>query len=191
MQEFVERNAYLAEKGKQAATKEDIEQITRLIESVKAEHSTLLELWKLELSKKGTIHRLRIEKEFETLSRAWDALAELRFATEQLFPPGLQPRVEGDRRSQAEKRVNAFYQAYDDYMNAIYKNKIFFRDDLCKLLFDILQQAKQVEIPFRHGIDAESGFIPPKVYVQVEDVMTGFLRLVEEASLRINKQLDI
>ena len=125
------------------------------------------------------------------MSRAWDALAELRFATAQLFPHGLQPRVEGDRRSQAEKRANAFYQAYDDYMNAIYKNKFFFPEDLCKLLFEILQQAKQVEIHFRHGIDADTGFIPPQVYVQVEDVLTGFLGLVEDASLRINKQLDI
>ena len=73
-QEFIERTAFLAEKGKQAATRKDIEHITRQIESVK-----------LELSKKGTIHRLRMEKEFEVLSKAWDTLAELRFATEGLF----------------------------------------------------------------------------------------------------------
>jgi hypothetical protein len=80
----------------------DVQRKTHLIAS-------LLELLKLELSKKGTIHRLRMEKEFETLTLAWDALAKLQFATEQLFPSGLQPRLEGDqRRIQVEETGKCF-----------------------------------------------------------------------------------
>lgn len=190
MQEFVERNAYLAEKGKQAATKEDIEQITRLIESVKAEHSTLLELWKLELSKKGTIHRLRIEKEFETLSRAWDVLATLRFATEHLFRPGWLPPL-SERRIQAEERAKAFNKARDDYLNAIYKNKIFFPPDLCELFFEILQKANEVEVRFRDGVDADTGHIPHQAHLDVGPVLGDFLVLVNDACLRISGQLNV
>lgn len=192
LQNFVERNAYLAEKGKQAATKEDIEQITRQIESVKTEHLSLLELLKLELSKKGTIHRLRMEKEFETLTLAWDALANLQFATEQLFPSGLQPRLEGDQRlNQVEERANAFYQAHNACRNAIHKNKPFFPDDLDKVVFKILHIAQQVHAHFSNGINAETGIIPPHAYDGARPLLTTFHELLEDASLRIKGHLVV
>jgi len=191
-QNFAERNAYLAEKGKQSATKEDIEQITRQIESVRTEHLSLLELLKLELSKKGTIHRLRMEKEFETLTLAWDALAKLQFATEQLFPSGLQPRLESDqRRIQVEERANAFYQAYDACRNAIHKHKPFFPDDLDKVLFKILQTAQQVHAHFSNGINAETGIIPSHAYDGARPLLTTFHELLEDTSLRIKEHLDV
>jgi hypothetical protein len=66
----------------------------------------MLELLKVELSKKGTIHRLRMEKEFEVLSKAWDTLAELRLATDGLFPSGLQPRLEGEDQGTTSKSAS-------------------------------------------------------------------------------------
>ena len=159
-QEFIERNAFLAEKGKQAATKEDIEHITRVMESVRTEHLSMLELLKVELSKKGTIHRLRMEKEFEVLSKAWDTLAELRFATEGLFPSGFQPRLEGeDQRHAIEERHQAFNEAY-------------------------------VEVDFRYGINAESGRLTPEAYERARPVLTSFLELVENASQQIDERLN-
>jgi len=190
-QEFIERNAFLAEKGKQAATKEDIEHVTRVMESVRTEHLSMLELLKMELSKKGTIHRLRMEKEFEVLSKAWDTLAELRFATEGLFPSGFQPRLEGDdQRHAVEQRYQAFNEAYDNYLNATYKNKPFFTRELYKSLDDTMRQAKLVEVKFRHGINAESGRLSSQAYEQARPVLTTFLELVENASQKIDERLN-
>jgi len=188
-QEFIERNAFLAEKGKQAATKEDIEHVTRVIESVRTEHMSTLELLKVELSKKGTIHRLRMEKEFEVLSKAWDTLAELRFATERLFPSGLQPLLEGeDQRHDIKERHQAFNEAYDNYLNATYKNKPFFTRELYKSLDDTMRQAKLVEVNFRYGINAESGRLSSQAYEQTRPVLTSFLELVENASQQIDER---
>jgi len=191
-QEFLEGNAYLTEKGKQAATKEDIEQITRQIESVRTEHLSLLELLKLELSKRGTIHRLRMEKEFETLSLAWDAVAELRFATEGLFPSGIQPRLEDDeRRVQATERAEAFYRAYDACQKAINKNRPFFPDDLDKLLFKVVQKAQEVHAHFSNGINVETGEIPPRVFENARREIDSLHTLVNDASLQIRGHISI
>lgn len=191
-QEFLERNAFLAEKGKQSATKEDIEHITNQIESVRTEHLSVLELLKLELSKRGTIHRLRMEKEFETLSQAWYTLAELRIATDQLFPSGLQPRLEGaEQLTHITEVIQAFNSAYNDYLNAIYKNKPFFPRDLYKVLDSILAQAKQVEIRFRYGLDVETGRISPQAFEEGRKVLTPFLELVQSASMQIDERLNI
>lgn|SRR3712207_1687449 len=67
--DFIGVNAYSAEKGKSLATKEDIGEITRQVESVKSEVSLSLEIVKLELSKKATIHRIAAEKEFQALTQ--------------------------------------------------------------------------------------------------------------------------
>ena len=191
-QEFLERNSYLTQKGKQAATKEDVEQITHQIESVRTQHLSMLEVLKLELSKTRTIHRLRMEREFETLSQAWYTLAELRFATEQLFPPGLTPRLEGaERLAHVNEIIQAFNSAYNDYLNAIYKNKPFFPRDLYKALDTIMAQAKQVEIRFRYGIDPGTGQISPQAFEEGRKVLTPFLELVERASEQIDERLNI
>lgn len=185
-------SAYLGEKGKMRAQIEDIQRVARLQESVRTEYLSILELLKLELSKKGTIHRLRMEKEFETLSQAWYTLAELRFATEQLFPSGLQPRLEdAEHRTRMTETVKAFNSAYNDYLNAIYKNKPFFPRELYKLLEGILAQAKQVEIRFRYGIDADTSRISPQAYEEGRKVLTPFLELIESASVQIDERLNI
>jgi len=133
-----------------------------------------------------------MEKEFEVLSRAWYTLAELRFATEQLFPPGFQPRLEGDEQLSAIKeRQMAFNSAYNDYLDAVYKNKPFLPRDLHTSLFQIMNHAKQVEINFRHGIDAETGKVRPQAFEQARKVLTSFLELVETAAVQIDERLNI
>jgi hypothetical protein len=48
--------AYFSEKGKNLATKEDIKEITNIVEQVKIELSKDLEFIKWELTKKAAIH---------------------------------------------------------------------------------------------------------------------------------------
>jgi hypothetical protein len=178
--EFIERTSFLEQKGKQAATKQDIEEITRQIESIK-----------LELSKQGTTHRLRMEKEFEVLSKAWNTLAELRFATQGLFPSGFQPRHQGqDQINVLNKRHEAFNEAYDDYLNAIEKNRPFIPRELRKLLFELLGQAKQVEVNFRYGIDSATGHLKPRAYEDAKPILESFAALAENTSQQIDDRLN-
>src|SRR5574341_2266116 len=66
---------YFEEKGKNLATKEDIEEITRKVEAVRAEYAQL-----------SHVHRLTFEKEFEILDGLWKALVDLGSATQGLRP---------------------------------------------------------------------------------------------------------
>lgn len=85
-QKLIEDNSYLAEKGKNTATKEDIEEVTRKIESIKNEFTTPIEFLRLQLSKRANLHKLQAEKEFEVYAKLWNIITELRFAFEDLRP---------------------------------------------------------------------------------------------------------
>jgi len=66
---------YLAEKGKNLATKEDIKDITEKIEAVRSQYA-----------KQQHIHEMAFDKEFEILSEVWATLVDLRNATLGLRP---------------------------------------------------------------------------------------------------------
>src|SRR5215213_5442240 len=74
-QKLIGDNSYLAEKGKNEAIKEDLDEINQKLESIKTD-----------FSKRGTLFRLHAEKEFEVFSKIWDSTVDLRIATEQLRP---------------------------------------------------------------------------------------------------------
>src|ERR1044071_6933059 len=74
-QKLIGDNSYLAEKGKNEALKEDLEEINRKLESIRTD-----------FSKRGTLFKLRAEKEFEVYSKIWEQAIELQFAVEQLRP---------------------------------------------------------------------------------------------------------
>ena len=117
---------------------------------------------------------------------------ELRVATEQFFPSGLQPRLEGDqRRIQVEVRANAFYKSYDACRKAIYKNRPFFPGDLDQVLFKILQKAQQVHAHFSNGINTETGEIPFRVFENARPELGSFCELVDDASLRIKEHINV
>jgi hypothetical protein len=55
---------YLVEKGKNLASKEDIEELTRKVEGIKAQHSLELERLRSELGRASLIHKAQYETEF-------------------------------------------------------------------------------------------------------------------------------
>lgn len=66
--------SYAKEKGKNLATRKDIEEITDKIESVKTEYAKQLEGLKSHLTAKSHATTLRFEKEFQVLEKIWTAL---------------------------------------------------------------------------------------------------------------------
>ena len=74
-QKLIGDNSYLAEKGKNEAIKEDLDEINQKLESIKTD-----------FSKRGTLFRLQAEKEFDVYSKIWERVIELKFAVEELRP---------------------------------------------------------------------------------------------------------
>src|SRR5689334_21698644 len=78
--------SYLRKKGENLATREDVEGLTRKVDEVKGVVAAKLELFKWELGRKATIHRLAAEREFQALAEISDCLHELELATASLLP---------------------------------------------------------------------------------------------------------
>src|SRR5215204_1222572 len=74
-QKLIGDNSYLAEKGKNEAIKEDLDEINQKLESIKTD-----------FSKRGTLFRLQAEKEFNVYTKIWDSAVEILIAVEELRP---------------------------------------------------------------------------------------------------------
>jgi hypothetical protein len=144
--------SYGSEKGKNLATKEDIEEITRKVEGVKTQHAAQLESTKKdhareieelrsELSHRSHISRMQFEKEFRIYEEVWAKLVDLRSATLRLRPmiDSIDPNEsEEDRRL---RRLQTWGQAYDDYTRVVEVNRPFFSDEVYRHLDTLGQYA--------------------------------------------------
>lgn len=152
-QMFLADNSYLAEKGKNTATKEDIEEVTRKIESIKNEFATPVEVLKWQLSKRANLHRLQAEKEFEVFSKMWDQAISLKFAVEQL-----RPRVDiFDGNEPANERWSRRYSTFIESGKALWheieKQRPFYPNSLYLKFSKILQTANEEIVDFEFSLD--------------------------------------
>jgi hypothetical protein len=76
----------ISEKGKNQATREDVQEITKLVESVKQENAKDLEQLKTALLHRINRNKFRYEKEFEILAVLAATTIDLRDATTLLRP---------------------------------------------------------------------------------------------------------
>lgn len=131
-------NSYLSEKGKNDATKEDIEEITRKVEAIRNEFSTTSEFLRWQLSKKANLHKLQAEKEFEVYATLWNTITKLRLAFEELRPAiDLQP-VGTDFQELWKKRYKIFVEHRNELLVEVERLRPFYPEtlyyDLRKLL---------------------------------------------------------
>jgi hypothetical protein len=113
--------AYLTEKGKNLATKEDIEEITRTVESVKTAHE------------RGThVHRVHFETEFAALDDIWRKVALYRTSFGVLFTDLAQTAVE--RKASLQK----FRAAFADLEDTADAKSPFYPEDIHASVMEIL-----------------------------------------------------
>lgn len=77
---------YLGKKAENLATKEDISEITKKIETVRHDYASQLEATKADLSAQLKTHGFRYEKEYEVLSELTALLVDLKDASLNLRP---------------------------------------------------------------------------------------------------------
>lgn len=145
-------NSYLEEKGKNNATKEDIEEITRKIEAIRNEYAITAELLRHQLSKKATLHKLQAEKEFEVYTKLWDILTKLRLSFED-FRPSFDPQPEGtDWPALHEKRKQAVIDGRNQLMVEIEKQSPFISDEMYSELRKLQGIALKDVLDFEAGL---------------------------------------
>jgi hypothetical protein len=128
---------YLKRKSENVATKEDIEEITAIIESVKLEYSRNLEEIKIALGTKLYIHQTRYEKEFDILLELSEKLVALRDAAVTLRPE-FGYRYENETEEEEKDRKLCSFHAASRAFYAVYeKRQPFYPEELYKILVDL------------------------------------------------------
>jgi hypothetical protein len=141
---------YTKEKGKNLATREDIEEITDKIESVKTEYAKELEGLKSQLNAKFHAQTVRFEKEFQVLEEVWTRLLDLRNAGA-AFKPG----VRMGEQDENELR-KCFGTAYGDFLRTIDTHKPFYPQEVFDLVEDY--RNRQFKNIIDHDFITQPGF---------------------------------
>lgn len=115
--------SYLKEKGKNLATKEDIEEITNKVESVKQEYKKEFDL----IQKQNDAHFSELKnikdrynsKQFEIYNNLWVSLIELKFSADTLWDEATIPKLRNLSKKVAEAQksieISSLLLENDDY----------------------------------------------------------------------------
>lgn len=142
--------SYLKYKGKNLATKEDIEEITRKIEGVRSEYVSQTERLKSELGKLVHVHKVQFEKEFVILQEVWGKLVELQNATRRLRPIYDSPEPDLSEEQRKDMRLKKFDEAFRGYYEVVEKSKPFYPqivyDELTPLMKSTYSEAVEYRV---------------------------------------------
>jgi len=142
--------AYISKKGENLATKEDISDITNMIEAVKHEYSNNLESVKAELSAKLSTYGFRYENEYIILSELTSLLVEVRDSSVSLRPAIDHKDPSKDEETVKRERLNRLFEA----RNALYvtreKKRPFYPDDIYQAILAIEKTVHVETVKYRY-----------------------------------------
>ena len=178
--------SYISQKGKNLATREDIEKITDKIESVKIEYAKELEDLKSQLNVGVHVHTVAFEKEFKVLEEVWERLIELRNSGEQ-FTPGFKSGSLDD-----PELNQRFGQAFVNFLRVIVLQRPFFPQDLFNLLEDYCK--RQLKYFHDHEFITKAEFQPDWVsedfWKKREENLQEIRKLPDQVCLAIRRRLE-
>jgi hypothetical protein len=167
--------SYIKEKGKNLATREDIQEITDKIESVKTEYAKELEGLKSQLNAKFHAHTVRFEKEFQVLEEVWSRLIDLHSAGA-AFQPGLK-----SGKSDKAEDMKRFGEAYNAFLRTTDVHKPFFPQEVFNLLEDY--RRGQFKYVSDHEFITQPGFqrdwVSPEFWDKRDENLKEITKLVD------------
>jgi len=127
--------SYLNEKGKNAATKEDVGKITTAIESSKQFFNEQLERVKAELAARSHYSKVRYEREMKVFEELWPKVFQLRMAVAMLRPVMDSNLKQGEtQQSRKQERVEGFNRAFSDFQRQMESSRPFYPPTIWKEL---------------------------------------------------------
>jgi cytochrome c556 len=140
---------YLVEKGKNLASKEDVEELTRKVEGIKTQYLGDLERLRFELGRASHIHKAQYETEVRVYGEIWPCLIDV-----QRTVAALRPMLDSsDAQAEAERsrRVKEFSETFNVMQNAVWKNKPFYSAEVHRELQKLSDLAIAELIDYQHG----------------------------------------
>jgi hypothetical protein len=142
--------SYFAEKAKNLAQKEDLEDLTRQVESVRHEFSAAVERLKAELDRAAHVSKAHFDTEFTIYREIWRELVDLRAATLSLRPvmDHIDPSETSEERKQ--KRGKRFNEAYMKFFSTVETNRPFYPATIWDELQQLLKIARTEVINYQY-----------------------------------------
>jgi hypothetical protein len=137
---LIASRAYASEKGKNLATREDLNSVTRAIEQIKAEAQALLEREKSGLEHAQLINRTQYELELAAYREVWVSLLPVQRAAAALRPVldrGLTPGETEESRKR--ERLRVFSESFNPFSEAVWKHRPFYPEEVFVSLNELLR----------------------------------------------------
>jgi hypothetical protein len=159
--------AYIREKGKNFATKEDVALITRKQEEIKTE-----------LGNRGHYNRIRYERETEIYRNVWKKLLAFHYATQKLVVTEI-PDFESPPWKTWKETRNDLIDAIDDD-RPFYPREIWEELIVCQKMCHSLSVLKDRQMLSDSNLRKEYVELPPKISAQLD-------KLEQAIRIRLNK----
>lgn len=136
--------AYLREKGRNQAAKEDIATITAEVERVKREHAALL-------AQTTLVNAKQYEIELEAYREVWSTLLPVHKAVLALRPI-FDYVKEGETPDERQKaRLKAFGDTFNPFSHKVWEHKPFYPADVYSELNELLRLMHSEAVDYQHG----------------------------------------
>jgi hypothetical protein len=179
---------YLAEKGKNLATKEDIHHLTDVVEGIKAKYATDLEVFRAELAKANQVQQIQFKTEFETYVEIMKKLVRLQgvtFALQPMFE--FLPESEEGRKEVRSNKLREFKEAYEAFALNVHEKRPFYSAAIWEKLSEVMKLTVQEANFFQFGLSTVAGEAPWK---KRQTDLSRLLALIEEVGEAIRTRFD-
>jgi hypothetical protein len=132
--------AYLTEKAKNRAQKEDIEDLTRKVESIKSEFTAEVEHLRASLERTTHASKLQFDAEFAIYREIWGKLDILRQMFFALHPSVSTVVPPEEDRARMERRIAAYGSAFKEFRDSVHRSQPFYG----QAVYDALQGVLEV-----------------------------------------------
>ena len=152
--------SYVAKKGENLATKEDIAEITNKIEGVRAGYAHELEGVRAALGSRLGIHQFRYQQEFEMLVKLAEKVVELRDATVMLRPEAEYVDPEEPEEDRKKRKLARYSEASRELYQFYEPRRPFFPEPMLQSLGQLSQVTWHEVVQYRHRAPHGEAFDP-------------------------------
>ena len=149
--------SYFQKKGENLATKEDIEEITDKIESIRSDYATKLESVKADLSLSISRNSFRYEREYDLLRELSSAVINFRDAALTLRPVADYRNPDEKEEERKARRLQDFFRSGRALYDIYESNKPFYTQAIYDEIRELTKIGSWEQIQYQHGDPREPG----------------------------------
>lgn len=179
--------AYFHEKAKNLATKEDVQQITEAVESVKNKFEQDNERLRHSLERSNHVTKFQFEKEYDLYREMWASLVDLKRTSLSLRPvmDFIDPKESAEERK--KNRLNKFADAYEKTVDVAEKSRPFYPAAIWLELRKLLDIAHKEAVGYRHQDEGRNW---EKYWGDAQAAQKAILEQIDVVSVAMRDRLE-